>query len=77
MPRSKLMTYVDIAKSLRENGPQSFDQVASLLRTIAGSLKKYLDFLAKEGMVEKKASLTGDIYHIAARGIKLLEFFKV
>ena len=77
MPRSKLLTYIDIAKSLRENGPQSFDQLVSPLRTSTGSLKKYLDFLAKEGMVEKKVSLTGDIYNIAAMGIKLLEFFKV
>jgi predicted ArsR family transcriptional regulator len=77
MPSSKLMTYVDIAKSLRENGPQSFDQLSSLLRTSAVSLKKYLVFLAKEGMVDKKASLTGDSYQIAAVGIKILEFFKV
>jgi len=77
MPHSTLMTYIGIAKSLKESGPQTFDQMASLLRTSAGSLRRYLDFLAKERMIEKEASPTGDVYRIAARGIKLLEFFKV
>ena len=77
MPRSQLKTYLYVAKTLKESGPQTFDQITSLLQTSATSLEKYLDFLAKEDMIKKETALTGDTYLIAASGIKLLDFFKV
>jgi predicted transcriptional regulator len=76
MRPSQLRVYLDIAKSLREQGPQSLDQLALLSRTSADSIKKNLDFLMKEGMIENKDVLAGDVYYIASSGIKILEFFK-
>lgn len=75
--QSKLELYLDILKVLRHNGPLTLNQIikkANLERTI---FKKYIDFLAKQGMVEERAVKTNSgVFAVTQRGTNVIEYFK-
>ena len=78
MPTSKLEMYLNIVKSLMESGPQTLDQIYSLLNVNqTASLKQRLDFLADQGMIKEKEGSPKVTYIISARGIGVLKFFRV
>jgi hypothetical protein len=74
MPYSQLDVYLEIIKSLRENGPQTPHQTAYLPDTNPASKEKLFDFLAKEKFIER---LDEDTYAPTESGLNVLDFFKI
>jgi hypothetical protein len=73
MPNSQLTTCLEIIKRLRENGPQTPDQIALLTNPTDPSTKKWFDFLAQQAIIERR---DGDTYAVGESGINILDFFK-
>jgi predicted transcriptional regulator len=77
MPTSKLELCIDIVKSLMESGPQTLEQLMSLLEVNSPSLEKQLEFLVYQEMVKREETGPNITYTVALRGIRVLTFFKV
>ena len=78
MPTSKLMTYLDIAKSLTESGPQTFDQLTSLLKIDKPALlKQRLIFFIAQEIIREKDTYPNVTYMITERGLAVLKFFRI
>jgi hypothetical protein len=76
MPTSRLEHYINVAQLLAESGPQSFDELNSLIGNLPNdSLKQDLNFLLSIGSIEEDTK--GGIYSIANSGIEVLHFFKI
>lgn len=76
MLTSKLQRYVDITRSLRENGPQTLNQISTFLNDIDNTLlREELNFLLKIEII--KQNTISQKYSIAVQGINLLVFFKI
>jgi len=76
MLTSKLQRYIDIIKSLRENGPQTLNQISTFLNDIDNTLlREELNFLLKIEII--KQNTISQKYSIAVQGINLLVFFKI
>ncbi len=71
-----LEVYINIAKTLKERGPQTLEQVASFLKSNPSSLKQKLNFLVSQKMIVTKRTNIKSTYDVTATGIKVLEFFK-
>ncbi len=77
MRRSKLEMYVDILKVLAHRGPLKLTHVMYKANVNCSVLKEYLDFLAKQGLVEEK--IIGKeriVYMITQRGVTVLKQFR-
>jgi predicted transcriptional regulator len=75
--QSKLEMYLNILKVLRNNGPLTLNQIikkANLEKTI---FNKHIDFLSKQGMVEKRAAEANKVvFVVTQRGVIVLGYFK-
>ncbi|MGA3111145.1 MAG: winged helix-turn-helix domain-containing protein [Candidatus Bathyarchaeia archaeon] len=77
MRRSKLEMYVDILKVLAQRGPLKLTHIMYKANVNCKVLKEYLDFLAKQGLVEEK--IIGRerlVYAITQRGVTVLKYFR-
>ena len=77
MRRSKLEMYVDILKVLSQRGPLKLTHVMYKANVNCGTLKEYLDFLLKQGLVEER--IVGKrrvVYAATQRGVTVLKFFR-
>ena len=77
MPPSKLTLYVEIAKTLNQNGPLTVHELASLLKVNPSSLNEPVKFFSAQKMIREKSGNSIVTYIITKRGIGLLKFFKV
>ena len=77
MPCSDLKLYIDIAKTLIENGPLNIRELSQFLKIDHDSLKKRMNFLSDQGLIKEKANNPTSIYAITKRGTKVLRFFRV
>ena len=76
MRRSKLEMYVDILKVLVENGPLKITHIMYTVNLNCGQLKEYLDFLCKQGFVEKKKVKKQAVFSVTQRGTTILHYFQ-
>ena len=75
--RSKLEMYVDILKVLSQRGPLKLTHVMYKANFNCGTLKEYLDFLLKQGLVgEKIVGKRRVVYAITPRGVTVLKYFR-
>ena len=78
MSTSRIMQYINITKLLMENGPQTIDQMRSLLRNHNPAvLKRDLDFLSESKIIIEELTSGNLSYAITERGIRVLTFFKL
>ena len=76
MPPSKLHKYLNILRVLIL-GPQKIDSIAYGVKMECTSLKRNLDFLASNGLVEeRRGSGKRVVYAINERGLSVLETFR-
>ena len=76
--RSRLETYEAILEALVKK-PSKFDTLAYETNLDCVALKKYLDFLIENGLVEERLLANGTLYAATERGIsvfKALDFHK-
>ena len=77
MPPSKLDRYLNILKILIL-GPQKIGSIAYGAKMKCASLKRYLDFLVSNGLVEERMrSGKQVVYAINERGLSVFETFRV
>jgi len=81
MRRSKLEMYVDILKVLARHGPLKLTHIMYKANVNCSVLKKYLDFLIQQNLVEeqtvyKKRNKTRVVYAITERGRTVLKYFR-
>jgi predicted transcriptional regulator len=73
----KLEMYLDILKVLRHNGPLTLNQIIEKGNLESSIFKKQIDFLAKQEMVEKRATKTNSVvFVVTQRGTNVLGYFK-
>ena len=78
MSTSRIMQYINIAKLLMENGPQTINQMRSLLRNHnLAILRRDLDFLSESKIIIEELTSADLSYAITERGIRVLTFFKL
>jgi predicted transcriptional regulator len=77
MRRSKLEMYVDILNVLAQRGPLKVSQIMYELNVNCNILKKHLDFLIKQGLIEERAvEKSSVVYANTARGTEVIRFFR-
>ena len=75
--RTKLETYTDILKVLVNRGPLKTTHIMQKINVNSKTLKDYVEFLVKQGLVEKRSVKEGRIvYEITHRGVLVLKGFK-
>ncbi len=75
--QSKLEMYLDILKVLRYNGPLTLNQILKKTNLEKTIFNKHIDFLTKQGMVEKRAAKTNNVvFVVTQRGTNVLGYFK-
>ena len=75
--RSKLEMYVDILKVLAHRGPLKLTHVMYKANVNCSVLKEYLDFLLKQGLVEKRnIAKSRVVFAVTQRGITVLKYFR-
>jgi len=73
---SKLEMYVDILNVLEQKGPLNVSHIMLKANLNCNTLKGYLDFLIKQGLIEERAvEKTGIVYANTARGAAVIKFF--
>jgi predicted transcriptional regulator len=73
---SKLEMYVDILKVLDESGPIKASHIAVETNVGINSLKGYLEFLIKQGLIEERLVGKRDtLYSNTSRGASVIKFF--
>ncbi len=77
MPHSTLKNYLDIAKTVNDNGPLNVYDLASFLKVNPSSLKERVNFLISQRVIGGKGHNSIPTYIITERGIEILKFFKV
>jgi hypothetical protein len=76
MPTSRLEHYIYIAKLLMESGPQTSNEISSLVGNFDYyTLKQDLNFLSSVGAI--KENTRDETYSIADSGIGVLHFFNL
>ncbi|HUK84527.1 MAG TPA: winged helix-turn-helix domain-containing protein [Candidatus Acidoferrum sp.] len=74
---SKLEMYVDILKVLAESGPLKASHIAVEANVTINTLKGYLEFLIKQGLIEEHIVGKSNAAYIAtSRGTSVINFFK-
>jgi len=77
MRRSKLETYFDILKVLAHTGPLKLSHIMYKANVNGDMLKEYLDFLIKQGLVEKRTiKKRSTVFAVTQRGINVLRYFR-
>ena len=77
MRRSKLETYVKILKVLAHKSPLKPTHIMQQANVNCSVLKKYLNFLTTEGVVEERTiGGTRVVYTITQRGVIALKYFR-
>ena len=78
--RSKLEMYIDILKVLAQRGPLKLTHIMYNSNVNCSVLKKYLDFLSKQSLIEEqvipKRKTQKIVYAITERGRTSLNYFK-
>jgi hypothetical protein len=78
MSTSKLTQYINITKLLMDCGPQTINQISSLLRNRNQVvLKQDLDFLSDSKILTEEPIGANLSYAITERGVGVLTFFEV
>ena len=73
---SKLEMYVAILHVLAERGPLKLSKIPLEANVSSNTLKGYLDFLIKQGLIEEKLyGKQSVVYAITARGEAVIKFF--
>ena len=76
MRRSKLERYIDILKVLANTGPLKLTHIMHKTNFNGSTLKEYLDFLIKRGLIEERtAKKNHTIFEVTQRGITMLKYF--
>ena len=74
MRRSKLETYFDILKVLAHTGPLKLSHIMYKANVNGDMLKEYLDFLIKQGLVEKRTiKKRSAVFAVTKHGIIVLK----
>ena len=74
MRRSKLEIYVDVLKVLAQRGPLKLTHIMNKANVNCNALKEYLDFLAKQRLVEEKiVGRERVFYAITQHGVTVLK----
>ena len=77
MKPTKLEIYIDILKILSQSSSLKISYVICETNVSGNELKKYLDFLLAQGLVdERKVGKQRMVYSITQRGITVLKYFK-
>ena len=77
MRRSQLEMYVDILEVLDHSGPLKLTHIMNKANVNCSMLKEYLDFLTKQGLVEKKIiGKERKVYAITQLGVTVLKQFR-
>jgi len=77
MRPSMLKLYIEIAKTLNEQGPLSVHDLASFLKVNPSSLNEPVKFFIEQSMIREKSRNSIVTYIITKRGIEILRFFNV
>ena len=76
MRRSKLEMYVDILNVLAHKGPLKLTHIMYKANVNCSILNEYLDFLIKQGLVEKRTIEKEHIvFAVKQRGKNILKYF--
>ena len=76
MRRSKLIIYVDILNVLAHRGPSKLTHIMYKANVNCNVLTDYLDFLIKQGLVEKRTiTKMRVVFAITPRGTTVLKYF--
>ena len=80
MRRSKMEMYIDILKVMAKNGPLKLTHVMYKANLNCSVLKKNLDFLIKQNLIEEQITIKRKIkikinYVITERGRKVIKYF--
>jgi len=77
MHRSKLEIHIDILRALAEHGPLKLTHVMYKVNINGSTLKDYLEFLIKQGLVEEKTSgKKRSVYAVTQRGRIVIKAFE-
>ncbi len=77
MRRSKLEMYIDIIKMLAHSGPSKLTHIMYKANLNCSILNEYLDFLIKQGLVEKRTiEKDHTVFVVTQRGINVLRYFR-
>ena len=77
MKRSKLETYIDLLNMLAHMGPSKLTFVKRKTNFAESIVKGYLDFLIRQGLVEKRtAKKRSPVFAVTPRGTTLLKHFQ-
>ena len=74
--RSKLERYVDILDVLANKGPLKLTHIMSKSNFNSNILKEYLDFLIKQGLVERTVRKRHTVFAVTQRGTIILRCFR-
>lgn len=76
MQSSKLERHIEVLKVLVQNGPLKLEQIMCNFTIDCSDLKENLDFLVKQGLVEKRTKgKTQVVFAISQRGVSVLSYF--
>ena len=76
MKRSRLEIYVDILKVLAHTGPSKITHLMYKTNLNCTILRKQLDFLIKEGLVENQTIKKSAVFSATQRGLTVLKYFR-
>ena len=76
MRRSKLEMYVEILAVLAHRGPLKLTHIMYKANVSCSVLSEYLEFLAKQELVEERYAKKRRIYAVTQRGITVLKAFR-
>ena len=77
MRRSKMEMHLDILKILAQKGPLKSTHIMYKSNVNCSVLKKYLDFLIKQELIEEKTLRKERIaYAVTQRGLAVLGYFR-
>jgi predicted transcriptional regulator len=76
MNRSKLAIYVDILKVLAHTGPLKLTHIMYKANLNCTVLRKQLEFLIKEGLVENRTIKKSTVFSITQQGLTVLKYFR-
>ena len=68
--------YGDILKVLADQGPLKWTDIMYGANVNGDVLKEYLDFLLRQGLVDKQTVRKQQIFAVTQRGITILNYFK-
>jgi len=73
MGRSRLEVYMDILKVLARHGPSKLTHIMFEIEVNYGNVKRCLEFLIKQNLVEETLVGKRNFYHITEKGMAVLE----